>query len=262
MNTHWGRNRTPHMFTHSLMSPLSDNVRLLFTFSKSATLHSPHLAMLRSLVSHRLILLVRSSIVTMMVLCRLTWGSIPSSTTSTTPGNKNTRLFHSHSANLRKIAWVCCLMTVHMRHSKPRCCASYTHMIKSPQDMLTKNQHTTGSSLGTGIAPLIVSFIHRASSAGSHTTCHIVPTNIKEKLDMDKKPTIVFVSTLETGRGLKKVRNCKQGTTINCSHSSQYTQLASKNVGTCRCNSWTSQQEWSWSFKGDNAWGFQGWKGS
>jgi len=141
MNMHWGGNRTPHTFTHCLMSPPSDNIRLLFTFSKSATLHGPYLAVPRSLVSCRLILLVCSSIVTMMVSCRLTWGSIPSSTTSTTPGNKNTRLFCSCSTNLQKIAQVCCLMTVCIRHSKPRCCASYTHMIKSPQDAPTKN-HT------------------------------------------------------------------------------------------------------------------------
>ena len=136
-NIDW--NRTPHIFTCSLVSPLSDNIRLLFTFSKRATLHSPHLTVPRSLVSHRLILLVCGSIVMMMVSCRLTWGSIPFSTTLTAPGNENTRLFHSHSTNLWKIAWVCCLMTVHMRHSKSRCYMSYTHMIKSPQDALTKN---------------------------------------------------------------------------------------------------------------------------
>ena len=121
------------------MSPPSDNVRLLFTFSKSATPHGPHLAARRSLVSRRLILYshcqVRSKLLRKVRFLMSICMKPSSSLLNCIP----VILFRSCSANLWKIARVCCSMTVRMRCSKPRCCASYTHMIKSPRDVPTKN---------------------------------------------------------------------------------------------------------------------------
>ena len=55
-----------------------------------------------------------------------------------------------------------------------------------------------------------------------------IPTNREKKLYMDKKPSIVLISTSETDRGLEKVRNRKPGTPIDCPRSSQCTLLASE----------------------------------
>ena len=69
-----------------------------------------------------------------------------------------------------------------------------------------------------------------------------VPSNREQKLYMNKKPSIVLISTSETDRGLEKVSNGKPGTSIDCSPSSQYTRLVSGNGDTCRCDTWTFRQ--------------------
>jgi len=121
------------------MSLPSDNVRLLFTFSKSATPRGPRLAARRSLVSCRLILYSRCQVRLKLLRKVRFLMSICMKPSSSLLNRVPVILFRSCSANLRKIARVCCLMTVRMRRSKPRCCASYTHMIKSPRDAPTKN---------------------------------------------------------------------------------------------------------------------------
>lgn len=144
MNTHRIGVNALHTFTRSLVSPPSNDVGLSFTFSEMAKKRGPRPAAPRSPVSRRLILPVRGSMVTTTVSSaqRCTWracepptwsqlcvqckkiGCLPSSTTSTAPGNENTGLLRSRSANSRKMARVCVLITDRISCSKSRFCAS------------------------------------------------------------------------------------------------------------------------------------------
>jgi hypothetical protein len=78
-------------------------------------------------------------------------GNVPSSTTPTAPGRENTGLFRSRSANSRKMARECVSMTIRIRRSKSRLCASCAHcqpLHNRTGPRLTHHKEAVGSGHG------------------------------------------------------------------------------------------------------------------